>query len=144
MLQGTKINDSLGPPGGQPPGYAHGIHSWGQRLHDGQRKISLIKTYNNNNNKCGLVTCNIIHSIECSRHQCGMPQCSNSQLTDTLSHCSNKITGQNLWEGVRFSACRKPESTKKTYQCGYGIGKPNSCTTTVKLHWLKTNVRAFN
>ena len=66
----------------------------------------------------------------------GMQNHSNRQLADTPSQQETRIMGQNLWERVRFLVCRrKPECPEKTYQGGYGICKPNSCTTTGKLHW---------
>ena len=72
-----------------------------------------------------------IHSMECSRSHCGMPQHSNRWLADTPSHWGTRIKGQNIWEGVRFLVCRrKPECPEKTYQGGYGIGKPNLRTPT--------------
>ena len=61
----------------------------------------------------------------------GMPQHSNRQPSDTPSQQGTRIMGENLWERVRFLVCRrKPECPEKTYQDGYGICKPSSCTTT--------------
>ena len=72
-----------------------------------------------------------IHSTKCWRRRYGMPQHSNWWTADTPSQRGTRITGWFLvWR-------RCPE---KTYQGGYGIGKPNSHTTTGKLHWWKASV----
>ena len=62
--------------------------------------------------------------------------CYTESLTKTTHNEEPEIRNRILWEGVRFFRCRrKPECPEKTYQGGYGIGKPNSHTTTGQLHW---------
>ena len=88
-----------------------------------------------------------IHSIECSRSQCGMLQhliIDSQQSRHTLT-MRNQGKGTELMGRVYTLACRrKPECQEKIYQGGHGIGKPNSRTTTVKLHWWKEIVWALN
>ena len=80
-----------------------------------------------------------IYPIGYSRRRCGA---TTALIRQPQTHPHNEepeIRNSILWEGVRFLACRrKPECPEKTYQGGHGIGKPNSRTTTGKLHWWKT------
>ena len=80
-----------------------------------------------------------IYPIGYSRRRCGATA---ALIRQPQTHPHNEepeIRNRILWEGVRFLACRrKPECPEKTYQGGHGIGKPNSRTTTGKLHWWKT------
>ena len=80
-----------------------------------------------------------IYPIGYSRRRCGATA---ALIRQPQTHPRNEepeIRNRILWEGVRFLACRrKPECPEKTYQGGHGIGKPNSRTTTGKLHWWKT------
>ena len=51
--------------------------------------------------------------------------------TDTPSQRGTRNTEQNfMGRGPIFRCRRKPECLEKTYQGGYGIGKPNPHTTT--------------
>ena len=54
-----------------------------------------------------------------------------------------------IWQIIKisiliFKCRRKLEWPEKIYKDGYGIGKPNSHTTTCLLHWWKESVRALN
>ena len=54
-------------------------------------------------------------------------------------------TMDQKYERIPIFRCRrKLECLEKTYQGEYGIGKPNSHTTTGLLHWWKESVWALN
>ena len=71
-----------------------------------------------------------------SRHRCGATVALIRQPQPHPHNEEPEILNRISWEGVQFLGCRrKPEYSEKTYQGGHGIGKPNSRTTTDKLHW---------
>ena len=84
----------------------------------------------------GSYNARLIYPIGYSRHRCGATAALIRQPQNHPHNEEPEIRNRILWEGVRFLACRrKPECPEKTYQGGHGIGKPNSRTTTGKLHW---------
>ena len=79
----------------------------------------------------GSYNARLIYPIGYSRRRCGVTRSAHQAATDTPSQRGTRNTEQNFMGRSPIFRCRrKPECPEKTYQGGYGIGKPNSHTTT--------------
>ena len=56
--------------------------------------------------------------------------CSHEWVSEWAKQACTHNVRPEIWKIPIFKCMRKPERPEKTYEGGYGIGKPNSHTTT--------------